>query len=401
MTHVVVVGAGPAGAALSYLLASRGLEVTLLERQTDSAREFRGEVLMPSGVEVIDQLGLSGPLAEVPQCIQTSISMYLNQQHVFTQELSGGLFETHPARAISQPALLEMLIDHAAAHPTFRIERGVSVIQLIKNNGRVAGVRTRSRENEREWSADLVIGADGRGSMIRKRGEFERRRTSVPLDILWFKFPLLEGWSGPRAYMGRGHFFLAYQNSEGLLQAAWIIRKGSYGQLKSRTVKEWVMKMAEHVSPDLSELLLDHADSVEKPILLSAEADHVKNWSIPGALLLGDAAHSMSPVGGQGVNIALRDTVVAANHLIPALHSKAPEALEKALKAIEKERRKEVRTIQRLQALPPLLGFSHAWWSEPLRSVASTFLAHPQFRMLIGPRMRAVPFGVTKVKLTV
>ena len=401
MAQVVVVGAGPAGAALSYLLASRGLNVTLLERQTDSAREFRGEILMPSGVEVIQQLGLAEPLAEVPQCTQESISLYMNRQHIFTQELSGGLFDTHPARAISQPALLEMFIDHAAEYPTFRIERGVSVTQLIEDAGRVVGVRTRDRDSEREWAADLVIGTDGRGSTIRKRGQFDRRRTSVPLDILWFKFPLLEGWNGPRAYMGRGHFFLAYENSEGMLQAAWIIRKGSYGQLKSRTVKQWAEKMAEQVSPDLSALLLDHADSVEKPILLSAEADHVRSWSIPGALLLGDAAHSMSPVGGQGVNIALRDTIVAANHLIPALRSNDPGTLATALKSIEKERRKEVRTIQRLQALPPLFGFSHAWWSEPLRRVASTLLAHQGVRMLLGPRMRAVPFGVTEVKLNV
>ena len=208
---------------------------------------------------------------------------------------------------------------------------------------------------------------------------------------------------GPRVYMGSGHFLLGYRSWDGQLQLAWIITKGTFGVIKSRGVAQWVEEMANHVSPDLASHLREHADSIERPFLLDAVSDCVENWSIPGALLIGDAAHTMSPVGGQGINIALRDTLVAANHLVPTLSPPQPDPahLDRALKNIETERMVEVSKIQRLQSLPPKVGFSQNWWGEPLRKLVSALLARPSIRSRAARRMADLPFGITKVRLEV
>ena len=146
MPSVIIVGAGPAGAALGYLLAHRGIDVTLLERQKDFSREFRGEVLMPSGVEAIEEMGLSGPMATVSHQFQESITVYLNGSRVFSQELDAETFEDHPIQAISQPEFLEMLVGEAGKSSLFKLKRGASVKELLFEGERVVGVRARTPE---------------------------------------------------------------------------------------------------------------------------------------------------------------------------------------------------------------------------------------------------------------
>lgn len=399
MPSVIIVGAGPAGATLAYLLAHRGIDVTLLERQQNSSREFRGEVLMPSGVEAIEEMGLTDAMASVPQQIQESITLYLNGSLVFSQEFDAELFQGHPPQAISQPHFLEMLIGEAEKSPRFKLERGASVKELLFEGTRVVGVRARTHEGERHYHADLVVGADGRASAVRKHGGFESRHVSPPLDVVWWKIPCPTDWVGPSIFMGKGHFMLAYENADEQLQIAWLILKGSYRKLKDRNSSDWLKEIADHISPSLGSFLRENEDELEKPFLLDSVSDCVKQWSIPGALLIGDAAHTMSPVGGQGINIALRDTIVATNHLVPALLSEDPAVLDQALKAIEKERMPEVRHIQRLQGMPPKVGFSSAWWSEPLRRLVAKILARPGARSKLAGRVKAMPFGVTKVRL--
>ena len=399
MPSVIIVGAGPAGATLAYLLAHRGVDVTLLERQLNSSREFRGEVLMPSGVEAIEEMGLMDAMASVPHQIQESITLYLNGRLVFSQEFDAELFQGHPPQAISQPHFLEMVIGQAEKSSHFKLERGASVKELLLDGTRVVGVRARTHEGERHYHADLVVGADGRASAVRKHGGFKSRHVSPPLDVVWWKIPCPKDWPGPSVFMGKGHFMLAYENADKQLQIAWLILKGSYSKLKNRTSNEWLKEIADHISPKLGSFLREEEDELEKPFLLDSVSDCVKQWSIPGALLIGDAAHTMSPVGGQGINIALRDTIVATNHLVPALFSEDPAVLDQALKAIEKERMPEVRHIQRLQGMPPKVGFSSAWWSEPLRRLVARILARPGARSKLAGRVKAMPFGVTKVRL--
>jgi 2-polyprenyl-6-methoxyphenol hydroxylase-like FAD-dependent oxidoreductase len=402
MSHVVIVGAGPAGASLGYLLARRGIEVTLLERRRDFGREFRGEILMPSGIAALEQMGLKTQLAALPSYTQHTIDAYLNGKLLLSQSLDIGSSAGIRFMAVSQPALLEMLVAEAGANPSFNLIRGVSVKELIRDGGGVVGVRIRTDDQERDLKADLVVGADGRNSVVRKQASLSARQISAPMDIVWCKLPCPDDWLGVRAYAGRGHLLIAYHSWDDTLQLGWVILKGTFGDLRNRGIEQWVEEMANHVSPDFSEHLRAHRDAVDKPFLLDAVSDCVDRWSAPGVLVIGDAAHTMSPVGGQGINIALRDAIVAANHLAPVLCQPEPDgnSLAAALDAIETERMLEVRAVQSLQAQPPKVLLSRAWWGEPVRRIAGVLLSKPAVRQRAAGRVSPFFYGVTDVQLT-
>jgi len=404
MSHVVIVGAGPAGASLAYLLSDRGVEVTLLERQHDFSREFRGEILMPSGIEAFKEMGLATQLESVPGHSQESVEVYMNGRHLFTQSLElGGSARGPRFLAVSQPALLEMLVSESAKSPSFRLRRGASMTKLVLEDARVLGVRARVDGGDETIWADLVIGADGRSSAVRRHLGLGAQRTSPPMDIVWCKVPCPEGWTGVHAYVGRGHLLVAYRTWDGSLQLGWVVLKGTFGELRSRGIEEWVEEMANHVSSDFAQHLRAHRDDVHKPFLLSTTSDHVEPWSNPGVMVIGDAAHTMSPVGGQGINIALRDAIVAANHLVPLLSGSAPDAdeLDAAMKTIEAERMREVRPIQAQQARPPKVLLSRSWWGEPVRRVAGALLRMPTVRRRAGGIASTFLHGVTDVRLMV
>jgi len=259
----------------------------------------------------------------------------------------------------------------------------------------------RTDDDERELRADLVIGADGRSSAVRKHGDFDVRRIDQPMDVVWCKMPCPDAWDGVRFYAGHGHLLASYRTWDDALQVGWVILKGTFGELRSRGIEEWVTEMANHVSPDLASHLRAHAGAVQKPFLLDVVSERAERWSRPGVLLIGDAAHTMSPVGGQGINIALRDAIVAANHLVPVLSAPAldRDALEAAARGFEQERRREVERIQSLQTLPPRIVLSRAWWGEPLRHLIGGVLGLRFVRSrVLGPN-ESFLFGITYVRL--
>ena len=403
MKNVVVVGAGPAGASIAYLLANRGIAVTLVERRRDFAREFRGEILMPSGIEALQQLGLGDALAQTDSHAASDFALYMNSELIFTEQLDPEVFHGHPPLAISQPALLEAIVAKAEKLTTFTFVRGVSVKELFEDNGTITGVTIREDNRDRFLPADLVIGADGRNSVVRKHLDHSVTEKSPPMDIVWCKLPCPDDWLGLKAYVGRGHLLVAYHTWDHSLQLGWVILKGTFGELRNKGIEAWIEEMARHVSPDLASHLRTHSDAAEKPFLLDTVSDCVNGWSQPGVLLIGDAAHTMSPVGGQGVNIALRDAVVAANYLVPILNNSSTSVAEitSALQSIEKERRIEVDYIQNLQAKPPRVVLSRAWWGEPIRRLAGLALSTQQIRRKAAQGASVFPFGVIDVKLDI
>ena len=322
MGSVLIVGAGPGGAVLAYLLARRGQDVTLIERHDDFAREFRGEVLLPGGLEPFSQMGLWDRLDAVPHVQFVGGEGYLQGQLALRLSFRDSALGRYAPRWISQPGLLEMLVAESQQHASFRFERGVAVTGLIEEDGRTVGVRTR----DAEFRADLVVGADGRTSIVRRKAGFAVREDRTPMDVVWCKVPLPPGMQDEprlRFYAGGGHILVAAPVYDGTLQLGWVIRKGSFGELRKKGMEAIVDAMARHASPDLAAHLLEHRGDATAPFLLSTVSDRVDRWTRPGLLLIGDAAHTMSPVGAQGLNIAIRDAVVAANHLVPALEAGA------------------------------------------------------------------------------
>ena len=402
---VIVVGAGPAGATLAYVLSSRGVPVTLLERQRDFSREFRGEVLLPTGREALEQMGLGDIFKGVPQSAPSAVELYANARPIFRLDIDPDFVGPRPPTAFSQPAFLDAVIGAAGASPNFRVELDTTVRELLRDNGRIVGVRVRGPAGEKELRADLVVGADGRASSVRRRGGFEASKQGLDVDVVWFKVPLpdfLAGDAPLRVYVGRAHLMIAYRAPDGLLQVAWVITKGTFGELRKRGVEQWVEEMARHVTPDLGAHLTTHKGELTHPFLLSASSDRVLRWYRPGALLIGDAAHTMSPVGGQGINIALRDAVVAANHLVPVLRETSdPERIDSAARAVEAERTPELVDIQRLQAIPPKILMGHTWWGATLLVIIPRLLRLRLIRSRAARIARIVLFGLGDVELEV
>jgi 2-polyprenyl-6-methoxyphenol hydroxylase-like FAD-dependent oxidoreductase len=401
--RLAIVGAGPAGAALALLFARRGIEVALVERQSDFAREFRGEGLMPSGVDALQQMGLGAELDALPHAAVGEISVWLGPRRVLAFGLDDAPAGTPLPRFVSQPALLEMLVAQAGKHAGFELLRGATVRDLIVEHGRVAGVRVEGPGGvARDVRADFTLGCDGRASLVRKRAGLERERSAQAFDVVWCKLPLPEFMRGrARACLGRGHFAILLPAPDGRLQLGWMIEKGHFGELRRAGVEHWIAELAANVPPDLSDWIRGHAGEITHPFLLDVVCDHLDVWSAPGVLLVGDAAHPMSPVGAQGINIALRDALVVANQLGPALlRGAAPAELDAAALRVVEERLPEVRAIQALQSQPPRVILQTTPASRfIMRWIFPTLARTGIFQAAFARAFPRMAFGTTGVRL--
>jgi 2-polyprenyl-6-methoxyphenol hydroxylase-like FAD-dependent oxidoreductase len=404
---VLVVGAGPAGATTALLLARYGVDVTLVERETSFERVFRGEGLMPLGIDALFQMGLQEALASVPYRLVLSWDIWIDGEEAFTIPEPTDELREHAMRVVSQPALLERVVEEANRYPSFTCERGARVHDLIRDPaGRVVGAQLKTEHGSREERADLVVGCDGRGSLIRTRAGLELQLLPEQYDVLWYKLPapeaLREGCSIMIAVAAREHPAICYTSWDGRLQYGLVMPKGGLKELRK---KDWVSGSLGSAPAWLAEHVLTNRDQIEGPVTLNVLVGRSPEWSAPGVLLLGDASHPMSPVRAQGINLALRDAIVAANHLVPVLRDDAgAHALDAACRAVQAEREPEIVRSQKLQR-------QEARGQGDARSGSWRFVLAKRGARLLGryrwaqnawlERQRDLRFGSTEVKLWV
>ena len=352
---VAIIGGGPGGATLANILASRGVSTVLVERQKDFSKEFRGEGLMPSGNEVLEQIGFN--LDDVDYRKVEEMNLFYKGELEANPEID--FLRRGELRWVSQPPLLEKLIEKASCFDNFIFYRGYKAQDLIYSEDRVDGVLITDGNDEVSIKAKVVIGFDGRTSMVRRKLNFEVKEYKLQPDVLWFKIPYPEKFiPGSQAFFSLfpKSFLVAVPVYDEKLQVGWIIPAGSYGELRKQGQEKWIQYIKEKSPKDFADHLQKCLDEklISDPFILKMTLDRVKKWHKKGALLLGDAAHTMNAVGGQGLNIALRDAVVCANHLVPLMNGNPSNAsLDKAFDAIEKERISEVRQVQEIQSRPP------------------------------------------------
>jgi 2-polyprenyl-6-methoxyphenol hydroxylase-like FAD-dependent oxidoreductase len=346
MTQVVIVGAGPTGLTLAMLLAQRGITVKLIEASRTFRRIFRGEALMPSGLDAITEMGLADLVRQIPHRSLDAWEFYIEKRPIFRVD-EPMVKGSQSCTLISQPAFLEAVLERASQRPSFELIQGTAIRELEWQQGRVAGVKL---SDGQVIAADLVIGADGRNSVLRQQADLSLEQEPQSFDILWFKLPSSSRFATENVFYsilsGRDGFGV-FQGSEGHLQVGWSLHQDEAIDWQQMN---WGEKLAA-ASPDwLASHFRQQAESIDRPLLLSIVVGRCPQWYKPGLLLLGDAVHPMSPIRAQGINMALRDVVVAVNHLVPPLQQQDNlSTIDEVLPHIQAEREPEIMQIQKLQ----------------------------------------------------
>ncbi|WP_219416316.1 FAD-dependent oxidoreductase [Pseudonocardia nigra] len=320
-TTCVVVGGGPAGLVLGLLLARGGVEVTVLEKHADFLRDFRGDTVHASTLTLLDELGLGARFAALPQRRVDRAQVQLDSGTARIADLTRLPGAHQHIALVPQWDFLDLIADAAEEEQTFTLRRNAEVVGLLTDSSRVAGVRYRDRTDGTEHAlrAGLTVACDGRGSAVRSAAGMLPRSFGVPMDVWWFRLPRRA--DDPAGGLGRistGQFAVLIDRGD-YWQCAYLIRKGTDAQLRAAGIERFRDRFA-GLLPWLTDRL-DALGSFDDVKLLDVRLERLRRWDRNGLLLIGDAAHAMSPVGGVGINLAVADAVAAARLLVPALRS--------------------------------------------------------------------------------
>ena len=344
-TQCAIAGGGPAGIMLGLLLARAGIAVTVLEKHADFFRDFRGDTIHPSTLEVVHELGMLEDFLRLPHERVSRLGAQFG-----TRRLTVADFSRLPARCkfiamMPQWDFLNFLSSRAAAYPTFRLMMETEVTDLVERDGGIAGLRARAPEGPIELDAELVVGADGRGSVVRERAGLSVLDLGAPMDVLWFR--LSRAAADPSESMGRfdaGRIFIAINRGE-YWQCGYVIPKDSIEAVRARGLPAFRASIAE-AAPFAQDRTGEIADWNDVK-LLTVRVDRLRKWWRDGLLCIGDAAHAMSPIGGVGINLAIQDAVAAANLLTEPLRAGRVEARD--LRRVQRRREFPTRLTQALQ----------------------------------------------------
>jgi 2-polyprenyl-6-methoxyphenol hydroxylase-like FAD-dependent oxidoreductase len=340
-----IAGGGPAGMMLGLLLARAGVNVVVLEKHGDFLRDFRGDTIHPSTLEVLNELGLLEEFLKLPHQKAYGLSAYIGNTPVPVADFSHLPTRCKFMAFIPQWDFLNFLAREAARYPGFDLSMRAEATDLIEESGRIAGLRAQTPGGLLEISADLVVAADGRSSILREKAGLEVQDLGAPMDVLWFR--LSRRPDDPEQTMGRfaaQQIFIMISRGE-YWQCGYVIPKGSIEQIRARGIEAFranIRTIAPFAGNRVGELR-----DWNNLSLLTVRVDRLKRWYRPGLLCIGDAAHAMSPVGGVGINLAIQDAVAASNLLTNALRTK--QLTLDHLKSVQRRRKLPTRVTQRFQ----------------------------------------------------
>lgn len=343
-----VVGGGPAGMMLGLLLARAGIDTVVLEKHGDFLRDFRGDTIHPSTLELMHELGLLDEFLTRPHNELRQIEGQIGTERVIIGDFSHLPTHCKFIALMPQWEFLDFVAAQARRYPSFRLEMNCEADDLIIENGRIAGIAAAAPRGRLDIRADLVIGADGRHSTVRQKAGLESIDLGAPIDVLWMRVPKQAGDAAQT--LGRidsGRILVMLDRGD-YWQCAFVIRKGGYEEVRQRGLPALRDEIAGLAGLERARLeaLRDWSDIK----LLTVAVDRLRRWHRPGLLCIGDAAHAMSPIGGVGINLAIQDAVATANILVPLLRRGGTIGSE-ALDQVQRRRELPTRIIQRMQLL--------------------------------------------------
>jgi 2-polyprenyl-6-methoxyphenol hydroxylase-like FAD-dependent oxidoreductase len=389
-TRCVIAGGGPAGIMAGYLLARAGVPVIVLEKHADFFRDFRGDTIHPSTLELMYELGLLDEFLKQPHQEVRELRAVVNGRTVPVAD-----FRKLPTRCkfiafMPQWDFLNFLSTQAKKFPSFQLRMQHEVVDLLFDRQRVTGVRANTPRNELEIRADLIIGADGRHSIIQERAGLERQEFGVPIDVLWMRISKKQ--DDPQQSLGffqQGKLLVLLDRGD-YWQAGFVIPKGGFDEIKARGLQQLqsdIVSFAGFLRDRIAEL-----DDWSKIKLLTVQINRLRDWCRDGLLCIGDSAHAMSPAGGVGINLAIQDAVATANLLGDKLRTgpvsvddlrkvqarrECPTWLIQAMQVFIHRRVVTGQTSHRKESLP--MVFRLLTWFPVLRQIPARFIG-------IGPR---------------
>ncbi|MGB5184283.1 MAG: FAD-dependent oxidoreductase [Xanthobacteraceae bacterium] len=344
-TQCCITGGGPAGMMLGFLLARAGVRVVVLEKHTDFLRDFRGDTVHPSTLELIHELGLLDEFLKLPHRSVDRLSLQVGNRRIRLIDLTHLPTQCKYIALMPQWDFLNFLAEHGRRYKQFDLRMRAEATDLIESGDRIVGVRVRTPDGELTIHADLVVGCDGRHSTIREKAGLQTDDYGAPMDVLWFRITRRDtDGADVFGHIAAGALLVMLDRGD-YWQCAYVIPKGGIDRVTANGIEAFRNRVVA-LSPFLADRIgeLRSFDDVK---LLSVMVNRLQQWWRPGLICIGDAAHAMSPIGGVGINIAVQDAVAAANRLAAPLQAGTTSSGH--LQAVQARRDFPARMTQKIQ----------------------------------------------------